>query len=152
MEASVEPAVTARRKVVVRWLLILTVSACLPLSVVAQTPSTRPRPSFTWERVGYFCGDDGRSFYVYTSVFPYCQADSTPQEVARGEMAKIDAVAQAACGNKTLDVMVAGGDHGDRESAEQARTRDIYQSSNNGYRTKMVEINNTQYSSRCDMR
>ena len=85
----------------------------------------------------------------FTSVFPYCEVDTTPQEVVRAQMAKVRDAAVQACASPTLDVMINGRDHPDSQSAEQDRARDIDESSRSGTSAATAQITNDVYSTRC---
>jgi hypothetical protein len=118
------------------------------LTVFPQTPASRPKQVYTWERISFDC-QDGRTAYVFTSVFPYCQVDTTPQEVVRAQMAKVRDAAVQACTSPTLDVMINGRDHPDLQSAEQDRARDMDGSSRSGTSAATAQITNDVYSTRC---
>jgi hypothetical protein len=127
-----------------RWL----VCACLSATVLAQTSQARPKQVYTWERVSFTC-EGGQTAYVFTSVFAYCQVDTTPQDVVRAQMAKVNDAAAQACTSPNLDVMVNGRDHPDVQSAEQDRARDMDDWSRTGSRSAIAQITNNVYSTRC---
>jgi hypothetical protein len=126
----------------------LLLCACVSVIAFAQTPGARPKQVYTWERVSFTC-QGGTSAYVFTSVFPYCQVDTSPQEVVRAQMAKVNDAAVQACTSPSLDVMINGRDHADAQSAEQDRARDMDDASRSGVRAATVQITNSVYSTRC---
>jgi hypothetical protein len=128
----------------------ITLLLCVFVAFTAfpQTPVARPKQVYTWERVSFTC-QDGRSAFVFTSVFPYCQVDTTPQEVVRAQMPKVNDAATQACPSPSLDVMLNGRDHADPQSAEQDRARDMDESSRSGTRAATAQITNNVYSTRC---
>lgn len=121
---------------------------CLSAAALGQASNARPKQVYTWERVSFTC-EDGRTAYVFTSVFAYCQVDTSPQEVVRAQMAKVNDAAAQACTSPNLDVMLNGRDHPDLQSAEQDRARDMDESSRTGSRAAIAQITNTVYSTRC---
>lgn len=122
--------------------------ACLTATAFGQASQSRPKQVYTWERISFTC-EDGRTAYVFTSVFAYCAVDTTPQEVVRAQMAKVNDAAAQACTSPNLDVMLNGRDHPDLQSAEQDRARDMDESSRTGSRAAIAQISNSVYSTGC---
>lgn len=131
-------------RVLSRWLIW----ACVSATAFGQASEARPKQVYTWERISFTC-EGGRTAYVFTSVFAYCQVDTTPQEVVRAQMAKVNDAAAQACTGPNLDVMLNGRDHPDLQSAEQDRARDMDESSRTGSRAAIAQITNNVYSTRC---
>jgi hypothetical protein len=131
-----------------RHRISLLLCVLVALTAFPQAPAARPKQVYTWERISFNC-QDGRTAYVFTSVFAYCQVDTTPQEVVRAQMAKVNDAATQACTNPNLDVMLNGRDHPDLQSAEQDRAREMDESSRDGSRSATAQITNTVYSTRC---